>query len=163
MDYQSLFLFGWRKVCIKTSYAIILYNFWWSIKYQLLQYKKRNVEFTKDNDAVTSTAVCTNASKVCTEKLHIALILCVINSGLFCNKHRDSGNRRGRQKDYVPTMWNEHFTEKEDVIIGENKFRVYFLNRNEDNKKPLLVLLHGGGYSALTWAHFSVNNLFALL
>lgn len=60
-------------------------------------------------------------------------------------------------------MWNEHFTEKEDVIIGEDKFRVYFLNRDEDNKKPLLVLLHGGGYSALTWAHFSVNNLFALL
>lgn len=70
-----------------------------------------------------------------------------------------SGNRRGRLKDYVPTMWNEHFTEKEDVMINENQFRVYFTNRDKENKKPLLVLLHGGGYSALTWAHFTVNKL----
>lgn len=58
----------------------------------------------------------------------------------------------------MPTMWNEHFDDKEDVIIGENEqFRVYFAKRDKENKKPLLILLHGGGYSALTWAHFTVN------
>lgn len=70
---------------------------------------------------------------------------------------RDSGNRR-RQKDYVPTMWNEHFDEKQDINLGEGQqFRVYFSKRDKENQKPLLLLLHGGGYSGLTWAHFTVN------
>lgn len=69
---------------------------------------------------------------------------------------RDSGNRKGRQKDYQPTMWNDHFDEKQDVIVdNDRKFRVYFAKRDVENKKALLVLLHGGGYSALTWAHFT--------
>lgn len=72
--------------------------------------------------------------------------------------YRDGGNRRGRQKDYMPTMWNEHFEEKEDINLNdEQMFRVYFSKRDRKNKKPLLVLLHGGGYSALTWSHFTVS------
>lgn len=71
--------------------------------------------------------------------------------------HRDVGNRKGRQKDYMPTMWNEYFDEKEDVILdNDHQFRIYFSKRDKENKKPLLLLLHGGGYSALTWALFSV-------
>lgn len=55
-------------------------------------------------------------------------------------------------------MWNEHFEEMQDVIVdNDHKFRVYFAKRDTENKKPLLVLLHGGGYSALTWAHFTVT------
>lgn len=101
---------------------------------------------------------------------------------------RSGGNRRGRQKDYVPTMWNEHFEEKEDVILDKDQiFRVYFSKRDKQNQKPLLVLLHGGeefyfnfihfyfifnfilfndslgGYSALTWAHFTVNKTLVLI
>lgn len=54
-------------------------------------------------------------------------------------------------------MWNENFDEKQDVVLdNEHTFRVYFSHRDKDNKKPLIVLLHGGGYSALTWAHFTV-------
>lgn len=56
-------------------------------------------------------------------------------------------------------MWNEHYEDKEDVVLDNDQtFRVYFAKRDKSNKKPLLVLLHGGGYSALTWAHFSVNS-----
>lgn len=74
--------------------------------------------------------------------------------------HRDVGHRKGKQKDYMPTMWNEHFDEKEDILLDNNqKFRIYFSKRDRGNKKPLLVLLHGGGYSALTWAHFSVMHI----
>lgn len=59
----------------------------------------------------------------------------------------------------MPTMWSEHYEEKEDVILSEDrKFRVYFAKRDKEHKKPLLVLLHGGGYSALTWAHFTVQS-----
>lgn len=76
----------------------------------------------------------------------------------FLVTSRDSGNRKGRQKDYQPTMWNEYFDEKQDVVVdNDRKFRVYFAKRDAENKKPLLVLLHGGGYSALTWAHFTVK------
>lgn len=57
-------------------------------------------------------------------------------------------------------MWNEHFDEQQDVAVdNEHIFRVYFKGRDKDNVKPLLVLLHGGGYSALTWAHFCVTYL----
>lgn len=81
-----------------------------------------------------------------------------ISNGILLT-YRDSGNRKGRQKDYQPTMWNEHFDEMQDVIVdNERTFRVYFAKRDAENKKPLLVLLHGGGYSALTWAHFTVFN-----
>lgn len=61
-------------------------------------------------------------------------------------------------------MWSEHFSEMEDVVLDdEHKFRVYFSNRDKENKRPLLLLLHGGGYSALTWAHFCViYQLFSL-
>lgn len=59
-------------------------------------------------------------------------------------------------------MWNEHFSEKEDVVLDEeHTFRVYFANRDKENRLPLLLLLHGGGYSALTWAHFCVIYQFA--
>lgn len=61
-------------------------------------------------------------------------------------------------------MWNEYFEGKEDVVLESNQvFRVYFSKRDKENKKPLLVLLHGGGYSALTWAHFTVNIIIILL
>lgn len=57
-------------------------------------------------------------------------------------------------------MWNEHFDEQQDVALdNEHIFRVYFKNRDSANVRPLLVLLHGGGYSALTWAHFCVMYL----
>lgn len=58
-------------------------------------------------------------------------------------------------------MWDEHFDEKEDLVFdSEHSFRVYFAKRDRTHQKPLLVLLHGGGYSALTWAHFTVFILF---
>lgn len=51
-------------------------------------------------------------------------------------------------------MWNEFFAEKEDVAVDENrKFRVY-RTKQPEKPGPVLLLLHGGGYSALTWAHF---------
>lgn len=77
---------------------------------------------------------------------------------------REGGSRKGRQKDYNPTMWNEHFAEKRDVVIDEkNVFRVYLSKKEKDQTPPLLVLLHGGGYSALSWAHFTVSLLIKLV
>lgn len=67
------------------------------------------------------------------------------------------GPKKGRQKDYTPGLWDEYFEDKKDVAIdANNKFRVY-LSRSPQQNGPLVVLLHGGGYSALTWSHFTVR------
>uniref|UniRef100_A0A182P8M0 Protein phosphatase methylesterase 1 n=1 Tax=Anopheles epiroticus TaxID=199890 RepID=A0A182P8M0_9DIPT len=67
-------------------------------------------------------------------------------------KPSDRGFRR--QTDYNPLMWDEFFAEKKDVETKQGKFRVY-LSAPTEPGAPLLVLLHGGGFSALSWAHFN--------
>ena len=67
-----------------------------------------------------------------------------------------SNSRRagpGTPKDFSPVAWNRYFTESKDVKINDGgaTFRVYA--RGTDG--PLLLLLHGGGFSALSWACFS--------
>lgn len=57
----------------------------------------------------------------------------------------------GRKRDYTPVQWNRYFSERRDVAVNGNQFRVYCLG----DSGPLLVLLHGGGFSALTWSLFS--------
>ncbi|XP_055546979.1 protein phosphatase methylesterase 1 [Wyeomyia smithii] len=69
-------------------------------------------------------------------------------------KPSDRGFRR--QTDYNPIMWNEYFAEQRDVETKEGTFRVY-LSKQPETPGPLLVMLHGGGFSALTWAHFSME------
>lgn len=68
---------------------------------------------------------------------------------------RENDKRRNRQKDYAPTMWNEYFNESKVVETDRGVFRVY-LSKQPEQTGPVLVLLHGGGYSALTWSHFTV-------
>nr|CAG4650224.1 EOG090X07NZ [Sida crystallina] len=67
-----------------------------------------------------------------------------------------SGRRAGigRKRDYTPIHWSQYFTRSEDVVINEERdtFHVYL----RGHSGPLLLLLHGGGFSALTWALFSV-------
>lgn len=67
---------------------------------------------------------------------------------------RDRGFRR--QTDYNPIMWSEYFTENRDVVTKNGVFRVYLTDKPR-SPGPLLVMLHGGGFSALSWAHFSVS------
>lgn len=71
---------------------------------------------------------------------------------------REGGSRKGRQKDYNPGQWSEFFEEKKDIQIDEKTvFRVYLSKPSERPDVPVILLLHGGGYSALTWAHFTVH------
>ena len=49
--------------------------------------------------------------------------------------------------------WNQYFEQQQDVSVAEDVFRVY----RSGSDGPLLVLLHGGGYSALSWALCSVS------
>ncbi|XP_078148000.1 protein phosphatase methylesterase 1-like [Centroberyx gerrardi] len=58
----------------------------------------------------------------------------------------------GVKLDYSPVSWREYFDQMEDVCVGPansgDVFRVY----KAGSDGPLLVLLHGGGHSALSWA-----------
>lgn len=56
-----------------------------------------------------------------------------------------------RKRDYEPIQWTPYFDHSVDIKIGENTFHIY----NKGSEGPTLVLLHGGGYSGLTWAEFT--------
>ncbi|CAH3143207.1 unnamed protein product [Porites evermanni] len=57
-----------------------------------------------------------------------------------------------RKRDYTPLSWEGYFETSRDVRVSEkNIFRVYQAGSNG----PLLLLLHGGGHSALSWAVFT--------
>lgn len=76
----------------------------------------------------------------------------------FCLRYRDGSFKKNRQKDYSPTMWNEYFHEQKDIKVDDQHvFRVYLSRSPEQESGPLLVLLHGGGFSALTWSLFVVS------
>jgi protein phosphatase methylesterase 1 len=53
------------------------------------------------------------------------------------------------QNDYTPLPWQDFFEEKRFVGPG---FCVYLSGIGADPSKPTLLLLHGGGHSALSWA-----------
>lgn len=62
------------------------------------------------------------------------------------------------QIDYSPLSWEEFFDEKRSVVVDECQFNVYL----KGTTGPLFYLLHGGGYTGLTWACFAVSQLLSL-
>jgi protein phosphatase methylesterase 1 len=68
---------------------------------------------------------------------------------------RIGSKSRSRRKNYEPVQWNPYFDCAKDIQVGQNIFHVYV----KGNEGPLLVLLHGGGYSGLTWAELTVSKM----
>lgn len=65
--------------------------------------------------------------------------------------------KKSRVRDFKPSLWSEFFAEKDDVAVDEKRtFRIY-RTKQPEKPGPVLLLLHGGGYSGLTWAHFCVG------
>ncbi|XP_036967390.1 protein phosphatase methylesterase 1-like isoform X3 [Acanthopagrus latus] len=61
----------------------------------------------------------------------------------------------GGKLDYSPVSWREYYDEMEDVNVGPADSRDVFRIYKAGSEGPLLVLLHGGGHSALSWAVFT--------
>ncbi|XP_075054592.1 protein phosphatase methylesterase 1 [Mixophyes fleayi] len=61
----------------------------------------------------------------------------------------------GRKRDFSPVPWSQYFESMEDVVVdcetGKDSFRIY----KSGSDGPVLLLLHGGGHSALSWAVFT--------
>ena len=68
-------------------------------------------------------------------------------------------NHSGRQKDYSPLEWNSFFHDYVDCEVDDGTFRIYRTKQPEVLNFPVIVLLHGGGYSGLSWSAFGVNQL----
>ncbi|XP_053272624.1 protein phosphatase methylesterase 1-like [Pleuronectes platessa] len=66
-----------------------------------------------------------------------------------------STSEAGGQLDYSPVSWREYFDQMEDVSVGPADSRDVFRIYKAGSDGPLLVLLHGGGHSALSWAVFT--------
>ncbi|CAL1543005.1 unnamed protein product [Lymnaea stagnalis] len=59
-----------------------------------------------------------------------------------------------RKKDYSPIYWDKYFEKKLDVTTAAgDTFRVY----ERGSEGPVLLFLHGGGFSALSWALLSAH------
>ncbi|KAL9973996.1 hypothetical protein ACROYT_G020523 [Oculina patagonica] len=66
--------------------------------------------------------------------------------------HGTAGGNMRRKRDYSPLSWEDYFESSKDVCVNDkNKFRVY----QAGDAGPLLLLLHGGGHSALSWSVFT--------
>ena len=58
--------------------------------------------------------------------------------------------------DFSPLHWSQFFEECRDLPVSKSKgqFRVYLNGFKSESTGPCLVLIHGGGYSGLTWSLF---------
>ncbi|XP_075891448.1 protein phosphatase methylesterase 1-like [Nelusetta ayraudi] len=67
----------------------------------------------------------------------------------------DTEQEVGGKLDYSPVSWQEYFDHMEDVNVAQADNRDVFRVYKAGSEGPLLVLLHGGGHSALSWAVFT--------
>ncbi|XP_072557584.1 protein phosphatase methylesterase 1-like isoform X2 [Paramormyrops kingsleyae] len=61
----------------------------------------------------------------------------------------------GRKKDFSPLPWNKYFEAMDDVEVQNDSSRDTFRVYSSGSQGPVLLLLHGGGHSALSWAVFT--------
>lgn len=66
---------------------------------------------------------------------------------------KKSQNDHGKLVSYEPVRWNEYFNIRDDIELESGTFRIY----RRGVEGPLLFFIHGGGFSALTWAVLSAT------
>lgn len=63
-----------------------------------------------------------------------------------------------RKKDYTPVSWKQYYYECKDIEVEGGTFRVYLSDPPDEPDRPRLIVLHGGGYSGLSWSQFTVSS-----
>ncbi|XP_072528179.1 protein phosphatase methylesterase 1-like [Salminus brasiliensis] len=76
-------------------------------------------------------------------------------SGMWEENFDTENHGVGRKRDYSPVSWSEYFEMMDDVVVGSAESKDVFRVYKSGQDGPLLVLLHGGGHSALSWAVFT--------
>ncbi|MBN3313900.1 PPME1 methylesterase, partial [Atractosteus spatula] len=61
----------------------------------------------------------------------------------------------GRKRDFSPVPWSQYFESMEDVEVEDESSKDTFRIYRSGSEGPVVLLLHGGGHSALSWAVFS--------
>ncbi|XP_063058654.1 protein phosphatase methylesterase 1 [Engraulis encrasicolus] len=61
----------------------------------------------------------------------------------------------GRKRDFSPLPWSQYFETMEDVEVDNENSKDTFRIYSSGSEGPVLLLLHGGGHSALSWAVFT--------
>uniref|UniRef100_H2LZ61 Protein phosphatase methylesterase 1 n=1 Tax=Oryzias latipes TaxID=8090 RepID=H2LZ61_ORYLA len=61
----------------------------------------------------------------------------------------------GRKKDFTPLLWSQYFETMEDVEVENENGKDISFPKSLGSLGPVLLLLHGGGHSALSWAVFT--------
>uniref|UniRef100_A0A3Q0RZ47 Protein phosphatase methylesterase 1 n=1 Tax=Amphilophus citrinellus TaxID=61819 RepID=A0A3Q0RZ47_AMPCI len=68
----------------------------------------------------------------------------------------------GRKRDFSPLPWSQYFETMEDVVVENENGKDISLTATpvcqeeiDGSHGPVLLLLHGGGHSALSWAVFT--------
>uniref|UniRef100_A0A8C1BET2 Protein phosphatase methylesterase 1 n=1 Tax=Cyprinus carpio carpio TaxID=630221 RepID=A0A8C1BET2_CYPCA len=79
---------------------------------------------------------------------------------LLIDDHFHTLSEPGRKRDFTPLPWSQYFETMEDILpfcsvkysfTPLYTFRIY----SSGSHGPVLMLLHGGGHSALSWAVFT--------
>ena len=69
----------------------------------------------------------------------------------FCSQNN------ARKRDYSAKPWDEFFESQKQIVIANNKFQYYESGAHSD--EVLVLFLHGGGFSGLSWAVLTVSQL----
>uniref|UniRef100_A0A1B6D430 Protein phosphatase methylesterase 1 n=1 Tax=Clastoptera arizonana TaxID=38151 RepID=A0A1B6D430_9HEMI len=64
------------------------------------------------------------------------------------HQNRRMGRNRSDNDDYTPVEWNKYFDKFQNLKVNGDTFRVY----SAGEEGPVVFLLHGGGFSGLTWS-----------
>ncbi|XP_018571264.1 protein phosphatase methylesterase 1 [Anoplophora glabripennis] len=66
-----------------------------------------------------------------------------------------SGLAAASKQDFTPVKWTEYFDSEEKIQTEHGNFHLF----SKGNEGPILLCLHGGGYSGLTWSLFAAEIL----